>query len=82
MKKVTLEPEEYLIGGIDPYDFTVEQIGNSKLYLKQVPWSTCVYVRLVFNVGAIHDPVGKEGFQVHLRIRINFKLLSFQKNIR
>ena len=61
MKKVTLEPEEYLIGGIDPYDFTVEQIGNSKLYLKQVPWSTCVYVRLVFNVGAIHDPVGKEG---------------------
>ncbi|MBU3669048.1 MAG: insulinase family protein [Candidatus Taylorbacteria bacterium] len=52
---------EYLINGIDPYDFTKEKVGNIDLYTKHVSWSTCTYIQLIFSVGAMHDPVGKEG---------------------
>lgn len=52
---------EHLIGGIDPYDFKVTEYKGTRIYSKEVPWATCVYVRFLFNAGARHDPKGKEG---------------------
>ena len=53
--------KEYLIGGIDPYDFKTANYKGSRIYSKEVPWATCIYVRFLFNAGARHDPKGKEG---------------------
>ena len=52
---------EHLIGGIDPYDFKITEHKGARIYSKEVPWATCVYVRFLFNAGARHDPKGKEG---------------------
>ncbi len=52
---------EYLVNGIDPYDFTKKKVGSVEIYSRQVPWSSCIHVRFLFDVGAMHDPKGKEG---------------------
>ncbi len=69
---------EYLINGIDPYDFTEEKVRYSKLYTKHVPWSTCTYVQFVFNIGAMHDPKGKEGLAHFLEHMVFAGSPSFQ----
>ena len=52
---------KHLINNIDPYDFEVEKIGEATLYTKNVPWSSVIHVRFLFNFGALHDDEGKEG---------------------
>jgi len=45
----------------DPYDFSKKEIEGVPVYYKNLPWSPCIHIRIVFNVGAFNDPVGKEG---------------------
>ncbi|MDQ5912521.1 MAG: hypothetical protein QG568_736 [Patescibacteria group bacterium] len=53
--------KEYLINGIDPYDFKRETYLGVNIYSRSVPWASCIYVRFLFNCGALNDPAGKEG---------------------
>jgi predicted Zn-dependent peptidase len=49
------------IKNFDPYDFSKREIDGVSVYYKNLPWAPCVHIRIVFNVGAFNDPVGKEG---------------------
>ncbi len=49
------------IKNFDPYDFSKKEIDGVSVYYKNLPWAPCIYVNVVFNVGAQDDPVGKEG---------------------
>jgi predicted Zn-dependent peptidase len=49
------------IKNFDPYDFSKKEINGVPVYYKNLPWAPCINVRVVFNVGAFSDPVGKEG---------------------
>ena len=52
---------QHLINNIDPYEFNSEKIGEAVIYSKNVPWSSVIHVRFLFNFGALHDDEGKEG---------------------
>ncbi len=45
----------------DAYDFSKEDIGGVTVYHKNLPWSPCIHINIVFTVGAFNDPAGKEG---------------------
>lgn len=45
----------------DPYDFSKTEAGSVPLYYKNLPWAPCIHIYLSFDIGAFHDPVGKEG---------------------
>ncbi len=49
------------IKNFDPYDFSKREIDGVSVYYKNLPWAPCVHIRIVFDVGAFNDPVGKEG---------------------
>src|SRR5579872_3606922 len=49
------------IKDFDPYDFEKKEIHGVPVYWKNLPWAPCVHIRIVFNVGAFNDEVGKEG---------------------
>lgn len=50
----------------DPYDFSKREIGSVPVYYKNLPWAPCIHIRVVFNVGAFNDPIGKEGLSHYL----------------
>lgn len=56
-----MQKNEHLVNGIDPYAFTEDMVDGVSVYSRNIPWSTGVFVRFIFNVGAMHDPKGKEG---------------------
>lgn len=45
----------------DPYDFSKTEAGSVPIYYKNLPWAPCIHIYLSFDIGAFHDPVGKEG---------------------
>ncbi len=45
----------------DPYDFSKKEVEGVQVYYKNIPAAPCLNIRVVFNVGAFNDPVGKEG---------------------
>ncbi len=45
----------------DPYDFSQTEISSVPVYYKNLPWANCIFIRIVFKVGALDDPIGKEG---------------------
>ena len=49
------------IKNFDPYDFSKKEIDGVSIYYKNLPQAPCINIRIVFNVGAFDDPVGKEG---------------------
>lgn len=49
------------IKNFDPYDFTKKEISGVPVYYKNLPWAPCIHIRVVFDIGAFDDPVGKEG---------------------
>lgn len=49
------------VKNFDPYDFTTEVIEDTPIYYKNLPWAPCIHMWVVFNTGALEDPVGKEG---------------------
>lgn len=56
-----MQKNDHLVNGIDPYEFTEDIVEGVSIYSRNIPWSTGVFVRFVFNIGAMHDPIGKEG---------------------
>ncbi len=49
------------IQNFDPYDFSKKDIASVPVYYKNLPWAPCVHIRIIINVGAFSDPLGKEG---------------------
>ncbi len=49
------------IKNFDPYDFSKKVVGGIPVYYKNLPWSPCIHIQLVFSVGAFKDPAGLEG---------------------
>lgn len=49
------------IKNFDPFDFKKKEINGVPVYYKNIPWTPCIHVRVVFNSGAFSDPVKKEG---------------------
>jgi predicted Zn-dependent peptidase len=49
------------IKNFDPYDFSKKEVGGVSVYYKNLPWAPCINIYIVFNTGAFHDPIGKEG---------------------
>ena len=45
----------------DPYLFQKKEIKGVPIYINKLPWSPCVYISIGFKVGALEDPIGKEG---------------------
>jgi predicted Zn-dependent peptidase len=45
----------------DPYDFSKKTIDGVDIYHKNLPWSPCIHINVVFTTGAFNDPEGKEG---------------------
>lgn len=45
----------------DPYHFTKELYKGVPIYWNRFDWAPCVHVHIGLTVGAIDDPVGKEG---------------------
>jgi len=49
------------IKNFDPYDFSKKVVEGIPVYYKNLPWSPCTHIHLVFSVGAFNDPKNKEG---------------------
>lgn len=45
----------------DAYDFSKKIINGVPVFYKNLPWSPCIHVNVVFNNGGFDDPKGKEG---------------------
>lgn len=45
----------------DPYDFSKKEIDGVPIYYKNLPWAPCIHINIVFETGALNDPIGKEG---------------------
>lgn len=45
----------------DPYDFSKTEVGSVPIYYKNLPWAPCIHIYISFDIGAFHDPLGKEG---------------------
>ncbi len=45
----------------DPYDFSKTEINTIPIHYKNLPWAPCIHIYISFDIGAFHDPVGKEG---------------------
>lgn len=45
----------------DPYAFEHTIIDNVPVLFKKIETAPCIHIRLVFNFGAFHDEIGKEG---------------------
>jgi predicted Zn-dependent peptidase len=45
----------------DPYIFEKKEINGVPVYFNHLPWSPCIHIEIGFHVGALQDPVGKEG---------------------
>lgn len=49
------------IKNFDPFDFNKKEISGVPVYYKNLPWSPCIHLRVVFDSGAFFDPAEKEG---------------------
>ncbi|MDD5165676.1 MAG: pitrilysin family protein [Candidatus Pacebacteria bacterium] len=46
----------------DPYQFNTKLSNGVQVHWKNVPWANgFVYVNIIMSVGAMHDPIGKQG---------------------
>jgi predicted Zn-dependent peptidase len=45
----------------DPYLFRHEEYKGVSIYSNKLDWAPCVHIRFGFFVGAVDDPIGKEG---------------------
>ncbi len=45
----------------DPYRFSKIIYDGVDVYYKNLPWSPCIHINIVFKNGAFHDPKGLEG---------------------
>ncbi len=64
----------------DPYDFKCKTIENVPIYFKDLPWANCIFIRVVFKIGLLTDPVSKEGLSHFLEHMIFDGSSKFKDN--
>lgn len=68
----------------DPYAFEQTTIDNVPVFYKKIETAPCIHIRLVFDFGAFHDEIGKEGvahFLEHMLLK-GSSLFSTKKDTK